>query len=101
MRISTVHIFNIANKSMTDANQAMVNTQQQLSTGKRVIDPSDDPVAATKILSIEKELSSVEQYRKNIDIGKNNLALEESTLDSVSNIIIRMKCYGKRKMWKC
>ena len=91
MRISSIQIFNIANNSMADANEALVKTQEQLSTGLRVLNPSDDPVAATKIMALETELSTIEQYQKNINIGKNNLTLEESVLDGVNNLIQRIQ----------
>ena len=91
MRISTVQIFNIANTSMAEASQALVDTQEQLSTGQRVLDPSDDPVAATKILSLTTELSTIEQYQNNINIAKNNLSIEETVLQSVNNLITRIQ----------
>ncbi len=91
MRISSTQIFNIANNSIADANQALIKTQEQLSTGRRVLTPSDDPVATTKILSITRELSDVEQYQRNIDTAKNNLVLEETLLDGVTNVILRMQ----------
>lgn len=89
MRISSLQVFNIADNSMARMNQAMVNTQEQMSTGRRVLTPADDPVAATKILQITQELASIGQYRNNIDIAKNNLVLEESTLSTVNNLIQR------------
>ncbi len=91
MRISSVQIFNIANNAMADANEAIVKTQKQLSTGQRVLEPSDDPVASTKILSINEELAAITQYRNNIDIAKNDLVIEESVLDGVLNVILRMQ----------
>lgn len=91
MRISSSQIYNIANTSIADANQAIVKTQEQLSTGKRVLTPSDDPVASTKILQINREMANVEQFRRNIDIASNNLVLEESILNGVTNIVQRMQ----------
>lgn len=91
MRISSIQIFNIANKGMADANQALVHTQEQLSTGLRVLTPADDPVASTKIMQLTTELSTIEQYEKNIDIAQNNLVLEEASLSSVSNLMQRMQ----------
>ncbi|WP_045860463.1 flagellar hook-associated protein FlgL [Teredinibacter purpureus] len=91
MRISSLQIFNIANKGMADANQALIHTQEQLSTGIRVLNPSDDPVASTKIMQLTTDISNIGQYRKNIDIAENNLVLEESSLKSASNLIQRMQ----------
>ena len=91
MRISSQQIFNIATNSMADANEAIVNTQQQLSTGQRVLKPSDDPVASTKILALTEELGNLDQYQKNIDLASNDLTLQEGTLDGVNNIVQRMQ----------
>ncbi len=91
MRISSNQIFNIANNSIADANTAISKTQEQMSTGRRVLTPSDDPVASTKILSITKDLADIQQFRRNIDAAQNNLVLEESILNAVNNVIQRMQ----------
>ena len=91
MRISTLQIFNIANKSMSEANQEIAKTQTQLSTGQRILKPSDDPVASVKIMEINQSLARIDQYGKNIDIAENNLALEESTLNTISNLLQRVR----------
>ncbi len=91
MRISSIQIFDIANDSISQSNEAIAKTQAQLSTGQRVLNPSDDPVASIKILEIEQNLARLEQYGKNIDIAENNLTLEESTLDGVSNLLQRVR----------
>lgn len=91
MRISTLQIFNIANRSMSEANQEIAKTQTQLSTGQRVLKPSDDPVASVKVMEINQSLARIDQYGKNIDIAENNLAQEESTLNSISNLLQRVR----------
>ena len=91
MRISTLQIFDIANNSMANANEAIIKTQEQLSTGRRVLTPSDDPVASTKIMALTEELATINQYNNNIDIAKNNLVIEESVLSGVNNIIQRLQ----------
>ncbi|SMF36304.1 flagellar hook-associated protein 3 FlgL [Alteromonadaceae bacterium Bs31] len=91
MRISSLQIFNIANKGMAEANQSLIKTQEQLSTGVRVLNPSDDPVASTKIMQLTNDIANITQYRKNIDIAENNLVLEESSLKSASNLLQRIQ----------
>ncbi|MGH1487690.1 MAG: flagellar hook-associated protein FlgL [Cellvibrionaceae bacterium] len=91
MRISTMQIYNLATSSMSDANQSINKTQEQLSTGKRVLSAADDPVAATRIQQLNNNLAAVEQYNKNIIIAENNLALEESALDSINNLLQRVE----------
>ncbi|ABD81463.1 flagellar hook-associated protein FlgL [Saccharophagus degradans] len=91
MRISSLQIFNIANSGMADANQAMVKTQEQLSTGKRVSTPSDDPVASTKIIQLTEELANINQYGINSDLAENSIVLQESALEAINNLIVRMQ----------
>lgn len=91
MRISTQQIYSVANHGMADAQQAILKTEQQIATGKRVISPSDDPVAATVILQMRDVIARSEQYQKNIDIAENTLGLEEVTLDSVNSLLQRLR----------
>lgn len=89
MRISSLQVFNIADKNMARVNQEVIETQEKMSTGKRVLTPADDPVAATKIMQITHSLAITSQYQKNIDIAENNLTLEESALSSVNSLLQR------------
>lgn len=91
MRISSLQIFNIANNSIRDASNAIAKTQQQLSSGQRILTAADDPVGAAKTLQLEHNLSRIEQYGKNIDLAQNNLSLQETTLNSVTSLLQRVR----------
>ncbi len=91
MRVSTSQIYSIANVGMAQAQSAMIKTQEQISTGKRVLTPADDPVAATKILQLTREEARTVQFEKNIDVAENDLELEEVALGSITNLSQRMK----------
>lgn len=91
MRISNLHIFNLANQSMAEANSEIVKTQEQLSTGRRVPTAADDPVAATRIQNLTESLAQIDQYEKNIAFAENNLAVEEAALNSVNNLVQRIR----------
>jgi flagellar hook-associated protein 3 FlgL len=91
MRVSTLSIYNLANTSIGDANQAIARTQEQISTGKRILTAADDPVASTRIQQLNRNIASTEQFGRNIDIAENNLALEETTLNGATNLLQRMQ----------
>ncbi len=91
MRVSTLSIYNLANSSMSEANQALVRTQEQISTGKRILSAADDPVAATRIQQLNRNIASVDQFSRNIDIAENNLALEETSLNGATNLLQRIQ----------
>jgi flagellar hook-associated protein 3 FlgL len=90
MRISTSQIYNIASLGMGKAQSALAKTEEQMASGKRVLSPADDPVAAANILKLNQELARTEQYKKNIDIADNALDLEDSTLKSVVELMQKM-----------
>lgn len=91
MRVSTSQIYNIANIGMAKAQAAVTKTDEQIASGKRLLSPADDPVAATTILQLTQELGRIAQFNKNITIAENNLNLEEVALESITNLIHRMK----------
>jgi flagellar hook-associated protein 3 FlgL len=91
MRISTQQVFlsNIDNISKTGAD--LFRTQQQLSTGKNVLQPSDDPLASAQIQKFKKEIARTEQFSGNIEVAERRLSLEENTIEQINNQSIRLK----------
>lgn len=91
MRVSTSQIYSIADVGMRNAQHSINKTSEQMAAGKRVLSPADDPVAATGILRLNQQLGRLEQFDKNINAAENSLNLEEVALDSVANLMQRMK----------
>jgi flagellar hook-associated protein 3 FlgL len=91
MRISTLQQHNTGVRQLLNNQASTVNTQQQISTGRRVLTPSDDPVASTRILQLQQDISLREQYMENVTGATNRLNLEEATLSSVTENISRIR----------
>ncbi|WP_020409494.1 flagellar hook-associated protein FlgL [Hahella ganghwensis] len=91
MRISTHQLFNRGLDNIIDVNAQLQKTQLQISSGKRVLTPADDPVASTRILQINQELALLGQYQTNINLAQNRLELEDGLLGSVSEVIQRLR----------
>lgn len=91
MRISSQQIFSGGVNRLQDLNTQLQKTQQQISTGKRVINPSDDPVAAARILKLNQEKSQIDQFQRGIDLAENRLQQEESTLGDITDVIQRVR----------
>ena len=94
MRVSTSQIYNIATLGMRQAQAEVVKTEEQIATGKRVLSPADDPVAAANILLLNQNIARTEQYKKNVDIADNSLSLEETNLQSIVELMQRMRELG-------
>ncbi len=91
MRVSTRQFQQIAIDGILDRQRELSRTQQQMVTGKRILTPADDPVAATRIHSFRESIDILEQYQANAAQVKNRLGLEESTLKGVVDTIQRVR----------
>ena len=65
--------------------------QEQLSTGRRVNRPSDDPVNARRAIEIQTAISQNERFISNITDARPHLVESESMIQQVVNIIHRAK----------
>ncbi len=87
MRVSTNQFHSQGISSIQKHQSDVLDTQLKLSTGKRVNVASDDPVATTQIHSLNRTMSTIDQYAKNGDFAKSQLVLEETAIaDSISQL---------------
>jgi flagellar hook-associated protein 3 FlgL len=91
MRISTQQLFNRGLEQIQDVTAQQQKTQLQLSTGKKVLTPADDPVASTRILELNQELAINEQFQRNIELVDGRLKLQDDLLGSVSSVVQRIR----------
>jgi flagellar hook-associated protein 3 FlgL len=91
MRISTSYIQQQSVDAMLAQQKKLTDTQQQVSTGSRILSPSDDPVASVKILGLERDMSVNEQYKENATSAENKLSIAEGALTSAVNILQRIR----------
>jgi len=91
MRISTSHIFNQNLSAMLTQQTEMGRTQLQVSTGKKILNPSDDPAASVQILNLQREINLTDQYQANADKAENKLSIEEGTLKSATDLVQRIR----------
>lgn len=87
MRISTSMLYGMGVASMQERQQDLLRLQQQLSSGQRILAPSDDPVAAATALDLKQSQSLNRQYHANGDLAKSQLAREEGVLASVTTLL--------------
>ena len=90
MRISTAYMFDQNLTAMLNQQAALGQTQLQVSTGKKLLTPSDDPVAAIAALNLQREYNLTEQYLANSVKAKNKLEVEEGALMSVTDTLQRI-----------
>lgn len=87
MRISTNQFHSQGVTSIQNHQEDILKTQLQLSTGKRVNAPGDDPVALNQIHALKQTMNTIDQYAKNGEYAKSQLVLEETAItDSIDSI---------------
>lgn len=91
MRISTNSLFDTAASRLGDMQSSMQTAQQQISTGRRILTPADDPVAAARALDVTQSQAINTQYGSNRGAARDSLSLEESTLQSVTSLLQDVK----------
>ena len=91
MRISTQAFYANSINGMLDQQAALSKIQNQMTTGKRVNTPADDPIASVHILELERAQAESGQFDKNSTLARNRLNLEEQSLADSGTAIQRVR----------
>lgn len=91
IRLSTTQMYNNSMNGMLQSNSRLNHVNNQMATGKRVLTPADDAVAAAQTLNSKTRMAVVEQYNRNIGFGDKNLSLTESVLEQTETALISLK----------
>src|SRR6478736_2586558 len=78
-------------KQISNSYNKLETLQNQLSTGKKITRPSDDPIVATKGMAYRSNLSEVNQYKRNLTEAQSWFDSSESGLEQVNSILQRTK----------
>jgi len=71
--------------------QNMEDYQNQLSSGKRIAKPSDDPIATAQLLSAKSAMKAQEQYRHNMEDASGWLNTTDGALEQANDVLQRIR----------
>ncbi len=91
MRISTLQAFNNGVQGLQRNYANAIRTQEQISTGNRILTPADDPVASVRLLQLEQQQNVLTQHKDNLTAADNSLVQEESVLSSINTVLLRVQ----------
>ncbi|RBI65480.1 flagellar hook-associated protein 3 [Vreelandella sulfidaeris] len=91
MRISTVTMFEQSTASMNRQQSDLMKVSQQIASGRRVVNPSDDPQAASRAVGVDQAKAVTEQFSDSRVSARNSLSQTESIINSVSDAITSAK----------
>ncbi len=91
MRISTVTMFEQSLNSLASQQSSFLKIGQQIASGSRVVNPSDDPQAASRAVGIAQAAAVNQQYADARISARNSLGQEEGVLNSIADAITSVK----------
>lgn len=87
MRVSTSQLYLSSTRSMIDRQAQLLRTQQQMSTGQRLLSPADDPLAAAQAQGYAQARDVTAQYSQNVASARASLAIGESALGDANGAL--------------
>lgn len=90
MRISSLYNSNAMLSQMGTNSTRLTKLMEQMSTLKRINVPSDDPVAASRLVQLNREQSAITQYQSNITSLSGALSIQESNVNALSNQLLSL-----------
>ena len=91
MRVTTRMAVGTLVKNLDRSYERVTRFQNQLSSGTRLNNLSDDPAAVERSLALRSELRNIEQFQKNINDGKGWLELTEATLNELETLFVEAR----------
>lgn len=87
MRIATSTLYDVNVATLNRQQSKLLQTQQQVSLGRRMLTPADDPAAAALALDVSQADAANTQHGSNIDRAQTALALSEGVLQGVTLLL--------------
>jgi flagellar hook-associated protein 3 FlgL len=87
MRITNKIMANNINSSIQDNLSRVARTQEQLSTSKSMLRPSDKPGNLGPLMGVKSSLSFLEQYERNLDDGLSYLDMGDSSMQTLGDML--------------
>lgn len=91
MRISTITMYEQSLHSLNRQQGEFLKTGLQIASGRRVVNPSDDPQAASLAVGVDQAKAVDQQYANARVSARNSLSQEESALNSSTDFIVRAR----------
>lgn len=91
MRIASSMIFDAGVANINRQWSQLLHLQQQVASGRRLLAPSDDPVAAARALEVTQSQDILTQYATNQQNANSALGLAEAQMSSINDMFARLK----------
>ncbi|XZG71474.1 flagellar hook-associated protein FlgL [Chitinibacteraceae bacterium HSL-7] len=87
MRVATSTLYYVGTTGLQNRLADQLKLQNQLSTGRRVLTPADDPIASSRALQVSESSAMNTQFNTNSESADSSLRVTESSLAQVVTLI--------------
>ncbi|MFP7171052.1 flagellar hook-associated protein FlgL [Terribacillus sp. 7520-G] len=91
MRITQSMMSDRMLRNLSNSYSDLNKYSEQLSSGKKITKPSDDPVVATKGMGYRTEVREVEQYKRNLSEAQTWIDNSDSALNNATSALQRIR----------
>lgn len=89
MNIGTAYFFDSRSRQMNNLSTQTAKLQEQISTGKRILAPSDDPIVSARLTRMGTTNANQTQFASNVTLAQSLLAASDTALGSISDQLQR------------
>eukprot|EP01041_Mallomonas_annulata_P041973 gene41973-66155_t len=86
-RLGTANTYDLAMRNLTARQTKLADLQENLTSGKRVVRASDDPVSAAQAERALNRLSRIQTEQRALETQRNAIAQAESTLGDAVGLV--------------
>lgn len=91
MRVTMKELTTQMETQLDNSYSDLSNVQNELSTGKRLLKPSDNPVDTANDIKLKTQLAEETQYHTNIQDGINFMNVSDTAMQSMETIMQRLR----------
>ena len=91
MRITQNMLNRTLLSDLQNVQDKLSHTQQELSSGKSLLQPSDDPFATSRALRLQNELAQNEQYQRNVSEANSWQSVTDTALGNINDDVQRAR----------
>lgn len=91
MRVGTFQSYQSQISRMGSLQSTISRLEAQIASGKRILDPADDPLGSSRVADLQRSIDNNQQFIRNMDAVTTQLSLADSAVESMSNQMVRAK----------
>ena len=94
MRVTNNMLINTVLRDLARNSEALLGTQEELSSGRRINNLSDDPVGVTAAQDLEAALEAIRQFERNVGVAKSYINPTDGLLREGMSLMERARALG-------